>query len=102
MSPLLFVICMDYLSRLLSFAGKQKEYQYHHRCKGLHLNHLVFADDLLVFCKGDYESVMWNLGSLATFASASGLCANAGKSAIYTCNMDPDIKEKILKDTGYS
>lgn len=102
MSPLLFVLCMDYLSRLLTYAGRQKGYQFHHRCKGLGLNHLVFADDLLIFCKGDYDSVMWNMRSLATFASTSGLCANAGKSAIYTCNMDEQVKHQILGDTKYT
>lgn len=102
MSPLLFVICMEYLSRLLNYAGKQKGYNFHYRCKSLALNHLVFADDLIIFCKGDYESIMWNLRSLATFAASSGLNANAGKSAIYTCNMDEGVKQKVLQTTKYN
>lgn len=101
MSPLLFVICMEYLSRLLLFAGKQKDYFFHYRCKSLALNHLVFADDLLIFCKGDYDSIMWNLRSLATFAATSGLSANAGKSAIYTCNMEDNVKQQVLQMTRY-
>lgn len=101
MSPLLFVICMEYLSRLLTYAGKQKGYQFHHRCKNLALNHLVFADDLIIFCKGEYDSVMWNLRSLATFAATSGLSANAGKSAIYTCNMVEQVKNQVLQETKY-
>lgn len=101
MSPLLFVICMEYLSRLLAYAGNQKGYSFHYRCKGMALNHLVFADDLIIFCKGDYESIMWNLRSLATFAATSGLSANAGKSAIYTCNMDEGVKNQVLQETKY-
>ncbi|KAL2938768.1 LINE-1 retrotransposable element ORF2 protein [Bienertia sinuspersici] len=41
MSPLLFVICMEYLSRLLYYASSQDGYQFHYRCKTLKLNHLV-------------------------------------------------------------
>ncbi|KAL2897478.1 LINE-1 retrotransposable element ORF2 protein [Bienertia sinuspersici] len=102
MSPLLFVICMEYLTRLMKYVSMQKDYQFHHRCKKLALNHLVFADDLIIFCKGDYDSVMWNMRSLATFAATSGLNANAGKSAIYTCNMPEDIKQRILQETKYT
>lgn len=102
MSPLLFVICMEYLSRLLMYAGLQKNYLFHYRCKKLALNHLVFADDLIIFSKGDYDSILWNLRSLATFAASSGLCANAGKSAIYSCNMDRSILDRIIQETGYS
>lgn len=100
-SPFLFVICMEYLSRLLKYAGGQAGYQYHYRCKGLKLNHLVFADDLILFCKGDKHSVMLNMRALATFANTSGLVANSGKSALYACNMDNDEKQEILSITGF-
>ena len=101
MSPLLFVICMEYLSRLLEYAQNQKGYQFHYRCKPLALNHLVFADDLILFCRGDYEPIMWNMRALATFAAASGLNENAGKSAIYTCNMKEEVKNNILHETRF-
>ena len=58
MSPLLFVIVMEYLSRTLKEVGKRKQFKFHERCKKLELNHLCFADDLLMFAHGDYESVM--------------------------------------------
>ncbi|KAL2937498.1 LINE-1 reverse transcriptase-like protein [Bienertia sinuspersici] len=40
-SPLLFVICMDYLSRLLVLVGKNKGFDYHPRCKALGVSHLA-------------------------------------------------------------
>ena len=101
MSPLLFVICMEYLSRLLTYAGQQQDYKYHFRCRTLKLNHLVFADDLIIFCKGDLKSIMLNLRALATFAATSGLNANAGKSAFYSCNMDAQVKEEVIKISKY-
>ncbi|KAL2921104.1 LINE-1 retrotransposable element ORF2 protein [Bienertia sinuspersici] len=100
-SPLLFVICMEYLSRLLKYVGMQKGYKFHYRCKSLSLNHLVFADDLIIFCRGEKDSVMANMRALATFAKTSGLIANAGKSALYACNMDKKEKEEIIQATGF-
>ncbi|XP_074293063.1 uncharacterized protein LOC141619968 [Silene latifolia] len=51
-SPLLFTICMEYLSRLIKFATDRWPFQYHPLCKNLKLTHLMFADDLLLFRKG--------------------------------------------------
>ena len=48
MSPLLFVICMEYLSR--AFDSKLPDsFKYHSGCRKTRLVHLSFADDLLVF-----------------------------------------------------
>ena len=101
MSPLLFVICTEYLFRILHYVGDQKEYKYHYRCQSLRLNHLVFADDLILFCRGDKQSVMLNMRALATFTQSSGLVANNGKSALYACNMNKDDKNEIISRTGF-
>lgn len=93
LSPLLFVICMEYLSRLLAYVGKKPDYKFHYKCAALKINHMVFADDLIIFCHGDKNSIMMNLRALATFAATSGLTTNSGKSALYTCNMNQDLKE---------
>jgi reverse transcriptase-like protein len=55
LSPLLFVLGMEYLSRSLkSLIGT---FGFHPRCKSIHLTHLCFADDLMIFYKGDMSSV---------------------------------------------
>ena len=33
--------------------GSLSDFQFHPRCKRLHLIHLMFAGDLMLFCKGD-------------------------------------------------
>ena len=53
MSPLLFVIGMEYLSRILKVTSEAKEFNFHPRCSKIKLNHLIFADDLMLFCKGN-------------------------------------------------
>ncbi|XP_019237994.1 PREDICTED: uncharacterized protein LOC109218120 [Nicotiana attenuata] len=53
LSPFLSVLAMDYLSRLLRTLKNQPDFNYHPRCEKLQIIQLGFADDLLLFCRGD-------------------------------------------------
>ena len=53
LSPLLFVIGMEYLSRSL----KSGTFGFHPQCKVIKLTHLCFADDLMIFRKGHLSSM---------------------------------------------
>ncbi|XP_062118749.1 uncharacterized protein LOC133832420 [Humulus lupulus] len=66
-SPLLFVLVMEYFTRLLCQASMNKDFWYHPKCKNLKIDNLCFADDLTV--------------SLS-FSLASGLSANLKKSQV--------------------
>ncbi|XP_074297736.1 uncharacterized protein LOC141628498 [Silene latifolia] len=79
-SPLLFCVCMEYLSRIMEFAVMKWFLRFHSLCKSMGLTHLLFADDLLMFCRGDVRSIMLILRALAIFRAASGLKVNAEKS----------------------
>ncbi|XP_062093736.1 uncharacterized protein LOC133799753 [Humulus lupulus] len=57
MSPILFVLIMEYLTRSLQLAALNASYRYHPMCKSLKLLNLCFADDLLLFCKGSLLAV---------------------------------------------
>ncbi|KAL2930341.1 LINE-1 retrotransposable element ORF2 protein [Bienertia sinuspersici] len=52
LSPLLFVIGMEYLSRIMRKLQENPSFKMHPRCKGLNLTHMCFADDLILCCKG--------------------------------------------------
>ncbi|XP_062075415.1 uncharacterized protein LOC133779472 [Humulus lupulus] len=80
MSPLLFVIIMEYLTRSLQQAALNSPFRYHPMCKGLKLINLCFADDLLLFCKGSLAAIRVVKGVLDSFATATGLSINSDKS----------------------
>ena len=93
MSPLLFVIGMEYLSIILNVAGDAENFNYHPRCSKLKLNHLTFADDLMIFCKGDMHSIKTLIQGVDFFSSSFGLSANNVKSGIYLAGVSNEFRE---------
>ena len=83
LSPLLFVLSIEYLSRCLSKLKELKEFKYHPKCARLNITHLCFADDLLLFARGDMDSLKALTGVLDKFAKVSGLKVNPQKCEIY-------------------
>ncbi|XP_062103059.1 uncharacterized protein LOC133814064 [Humulus lupulus] len=101
-SPLLFVLGMEYLSRIMSKVGSFPGFKYHDKCSNLKLNHLCFADDLLIFCNGDFVSILLMLRGLKLFSSSSDLLPNSEKSAIYCHGMPNAVVDRVLEVSGFS
>ncbi|XP_074300324.1 putative mitochondrial protein AtMg01250 [Silene latifolia] len=100
-SPLIFTICMEYLSRILVVVTDKMDFNFHPLCRPMKLNHLSFADDLLMFCRGDRESIKVLLKAFVTFSSVSGLEMNCDKSNIYfngVCQAEIDY---VLRISGF-
>lgn len=83
LSPYLYVILSNVLSKLLNQAAEAGEYDYHPQCAGVKLTHLSFADDILVFLDGTTRSLAGVMGVMGRFAKMSGLHINVVKTSIF-------------------
>ncbi|KAM6548127.1 hypothetical protein CsatB_019803 [Cannabis sativa] len=97
LSPLVFVLIMEYLSRLLSFYSSKKGFGFHPLCKNMRLTNLCFADDLIIFCKGNVKSVELVNAAFLEFCQATGLASKKRKSHVYFGGVNEEIKSKILE-----
>ncbi|CAH9090422.1 unnamed protein product, partial [Cuscuta europaea] len=82
MSPLLFVLCLEYLSRLLNLRTTS-DFNFNPKCGSLKISHLAYADDLMLFCRGDTYFVKVLIDALNEFGEVSGLRVNFDKSNIF-------------------
>lgn len=92
---------MEYGSRILQQIGKLPGFKYHSRCKSMQLNHLCFADDMLLFCKGDMDSISMILGGLKLFSETTGLHISPEKSEIYCTGMSASDILKVQLISGF-
>ncbi|KAJ9536716.1 hypothetical protein OSB04_un000101 [Centaurea solstitialis] len=98
LSPYLFTLVMEAFSAIFMHkVMTDQRFAFHRGCEGLSLTHLCFADDLMVFARGDVGSVVVLKEVLAEFGSISGLKPSLAKSAVYFSNVDPDTQHSILQ-----
>ncbi|KAL8463730.1 hypothetical protein ACS0TY_034404 [Phlomoides rotata] len=101
MSPGLFLICMEYLSRLIHMNTKDSNFNFHPKCDKVGITHLAFADDLMLFSRGDYLSVKILIDTLDNFKSVSGLTINTSKSCIFTAGIHGYDLDAIMSLVNY-
>lgn len=82
--------------------GSDPQFKFHKRCRKLFLNHLDFADDLMLFCKGEIKSTSLISQGLNTFAAALGLCANPSKSVVYLAGISNRLRDHIAHKLNMS
>uniref|UniRef100_A0A2N9I4J4 Reverse transcriptase domain-containing protein n=1 Tax=Fagus sylvatica TaxID=28930 RepID=A0A2N9I4J4_FAGSY len=86
LSPLLFLLVMEVLSRMLcrtEEAGLIRGFQAGNSVQGgLSVSHLLFADDTIVFCDADPEQLLHLRMVLSCFEAVTGLGVNMGKSEL--------------------
>jgi len=101
LSPLLFVLVMEYFTRLMIAAGDQTTFRFHPSCKTLKFNHLMFADDVIIFSKAHLPTLQLIQNTLEEFYKAAGLRANPEKSQIVCGGCTPQLQQQCLEVTGY-
>lgn len=81
--------------------GKQVAFKFHPRCSSLAMNNLCFADYMLIFCKGEYQSVLMLLQGMKLFADTTDLMANPDKSENYGCGIDGYEMQRLVDCFGF-
>ncbi|KAL0455327.1 UNVERIFIED_CONTAM: Retrovirus-related Pol polyprotein from type-1 retrotransposable element R2 [Sesamum latifolium] len=102
MSPYLFVLAMEILHLILLQRIEQAEsFQYHWQCNEMKLFNLCFADDLLLFCKAEENSVILFHDALHAFAELSGLHANISKSQLILSKSATPVRDRLRTILGF-
>ncbi|XP_049371076.1 uncharacterized protein LOC125836022 [Solanum verrucosum] len=81
--------------------GQPPDFRIHPMCKNQALNHLIFADNLMIFSKGHEESMQTIVEALNHFSKVTGLVANTDKSSIFIARVSDVVKERLLEMTSY-
>ena len=90
---------MDYLSRALKEASNRPTFKHHPGCKKHDLVHLMFADDFLLFCTAEVNSVKHLMDAFQKFSACTRLEANYTKSEIIIKGCQLKSEQDILHIT---
>ncbi|KAK2652935.1 hypothetical protein Ddye_012791 [Dipteronia dyeriana] len=103
LSPCLFVIAMEVLSKILTKQiADSPSFKYHWKCDKIKLPHLYFADDLIMLCHGSPSSALVHKAALDEFSLLSGLLANQAKSNIFTSGLSSTTNQHLINLFGYT
>ncbi|KAL2252819.1 UNVERIFIED_CONTAM: hypothetical protein Sindi_0076600 [Sesamum indicum] len=102
LSPYLFVLVMEVLHLgLLQLIEQDLQFSYHWKCEPAKVFQLGFADDLLLFCRADLNSLRTLKRGLDRFAEWSGLRLNVQKSHVIISRLAQGWKDQILTIMGF-
>lgn len=102
LSPYIFILCSEVLSGLCRKAHEEKKLQGIRVATNCpRVNHLLFADDTLFFCRTNARSIATLQNILRVYEKASGQKINHLKSGItFSSKTPPQQKEKIKTELG--
>ena len=101
LSPLMFVLAMEYLTRLMNIAGEEPHFQFHPSSLQFKQNHLMLADNVIIFSKAHLSTSQIIKSTLEKFYQVTGLKANPEKSQIVCGGCNSHLQQQWLETTGY-
>ncbi|KAL2237640.1 UNVERIFIED_CONTAM: hypothetical protein Sindi_0955700 [Sesamum indicum] len=102
LSPYLFVLVMEVLQLgFLQLIDQDELFSFHWKCDAARIFQLGFADDLLLFCRTDMNSIGVFKTGLDRFAEWSGLRLNVQKSHLIISRSAQGLREEMLEVLGF-
>lgn len=92
---------MEVFTACLKKATSSSNFQFHWKTKELAISHLIFADDVMLFSRGDQTSISTLLRGVSEFSDISGLHVNKEKSLCFFANVDDNIRNFALVNSGF-
>lgn len=92
---------MEYFTRQMQLIGTSPQFSFHPNCSSLNLNHLMFADNVLIFSKAYLPTLKMIMQVLTDFHVCSGLKANIAKSQVIFGGCDTDLQTDCLHITQF-
>ncbi|KAL0299931.1 UNVERIFIED_CONTAM: hypothetical protein Sangu_2461200 [Sesamum angustifolium] len=102
MSPALFFLFIEYFSRSIKRSATNSDFNFNPKCEKLKITHLLFADDLMLFSRGDLTSIRILMECLQEFRDISSLAVNTAKSNIFTAGTQNDTLDEALAMTEFA
>lgn len=101
LSPYLFVIGMEILAKILAEKSTHPDFKFHWKCDKTKIVNLCFADDLMIFCKGDLFTIRAIKEGLDEFQCLSGLSPSPSKSQIFFSGCERTLREEIIQIVNF-
>ena len=100
LSPYLFILCLEYLSRKIHEACFHKDWKpFKLRGGETEISHLLFADDIILFGEANQNTLTTMKIVLENFFSISGQKANDSKSMVYFSPNTPiEMKDEFEQE----
>ncbi|CAK8536510.1 unnamed protein product [Lathyrus sativus] len=100
-SPLLFVMIMEYLHKSIHKLNRIPNFNFHAKCEKHQIINIAFADHLLLFDRGDCKYVELLMEKMRAFSNATGLFMNPCKCKAYFGGVHPEVKNQIICIIGF-
>lgn len=103
LSPLLFCIAEDVLSRSLSKLVEQGILEQMAGIRNTKVpSHILYVDDIMIFCKGERSCVDALIELFTKYAQESGQKVNHNKSTIYSGSISSAILDQLINIIGFN
>eukprot|EP00253_Pinus_taeda_P008879 PITA_08879 len=96
LSPLLFLLVAEGLSRLIHKARREEKVKGIEVAINLYITHLLFVDDILIFTNGNYNELKEFKCIFDLFLKATGMKINSGKSQVCFADFERGERNRLI------